>query len=245
MGNTEIYSKLSERKIGRTEIYDGAIAHLVVDKVLLPNGNTAKREVILHNGAVCVVPITDEGEIIMERQFRYPFDSVIWEIPAGKLDKNETSPLEGAMRELKEETGYTAANYKFIGLYYPSPAILSEKIYMYVATGLSAGERDLDEDEFLDVVKLPFDKVVDMIPLYPTTAYPPSTASNSSPSEGTFAAGLQPMKQARQIAVKTINTASIQNLLIVTSDRANLHRTHYNTFPFALQQSIGKFGQTP
>lgn len=163
MGNTEIYSKLSEKKIGRTEIYDGAIAHLVVDKVLLPNGNTAKREVILHNGAVCVVPITDEGEIIMERQFRYPFDSVIWEIPAGKLDKNENSPLEGAIRELKEETGYTAANYKFIGLYYPSPAILSEKIYMYVATGLSAGERNLDEDEFLDVVKLPFDKVVDMI----------------------------------------------------------------------------------
>ena len=163
MENTEIYNKLSERKINRKDIYDGVIAHLVVDKVLLPNGNTSTREVILHNGAVCVVPITDNGEIIMERQFRYPFDSVIWEIPAGKLDKDEKSPLEGAMRELREETGYVASNYKFIGLYYPSPAILSEKIYMYVATGLTAGERELDEDEFPDVVKVPFDKVVDMI----------------------------------------------------------------------------------
>ena len=163
MEKEEIYSKLAEKKLNRKEIYDGVIAHLVVDKVLLPNGNTSTREVILHNGAVCVVPITAEGEIIMERQFRYPFDEVIWEIPAGKLDKDERSPLEGAMRELKEETGYTAENYKFIGLYYPSPAILSEKIYMYVATGLKEGERDLDEDEFLDVVKVPFDKVVDMI----------------------------------------------------------------------------------
>ena len=163
MGNDEIYGKLSEKKIARKDIYEGVIAHLVVDKVLLPNGNTSTREVILHNGAVCVVPITDEGEIIMERQFRYPFDKVIWEIPAGKLDKNEKSPLEGAMRELKEETGYTAENYKFIGLFYPSPAILTEKIYMYIATGLKSGERHPDEDEFLDVVKLPFDKVVDMI----------------------------------------------------------------------------------
>jgi len=155
--------KLSETKLSRNDIYEGSIVHLVVDKVLLPNGTTSKREVILHNGAVCVVPITDDGEIIMERQFRYPFNSVIWEIPAGKLDKNETSPLEGAMRELREETGYTASNFKFIGIYYPSPAILSEKIYMYVATGLKEGERDLDEDEFLDVVKVPFEKVVDMI----------------------------------------------------------------------------------
>ena len=100
----------------------------------------------------------------MERQFRYPFDSVIWEIPAGKLDKDEKSPLEGAMRELREETGYVASNYKFIGLYYPSPAILSEKIYMYVATGLTAGERELDEDEFLDVEKyniIKIDKMID------------------------------------------------------------------------------------
>lgn len=163
MENNEIFDKLAEKKLSRTEIYEGQIVHLVKDKVLLPNGNTAGREVVLHNGAVCVVPITDKNEIIMERQFRYPFNQVIWEIPAGKLDKNELSPLEGAIRELREETGYTAANYKFLGMYYPSPAILSEKIYMYLAYDLTEGERDLDEDEFLDVVKLPIDKVVDMI----------------------------------------------------------------------------------
>ena len=154
---------LEEKKLSRQEIFTGHIVHLVKDTVSLPNGSEATREVILHNGAVCVVPITEDNEIIMERQFRYPFNDVIWEIPAGKLDSAEEDPLLAAKRELLEETGYTAKEFKFIGIYYPSPAILSEKIYMYVATGLTLGERDLDEDEFLDVVKLPFDEVVEMI----------------------------------------------------------------------------------
>ena len=84
-------------------------------------------------------------------------------ILATTTSTKDSGLLDAILPVFEEETGYTAANYKFIGLYYPSPAILSEKIYMYVATGLSAGERNLDEDEFLDVVKLPFDKVVDMI----------------------------------------------------------------------------------
>lgn len=155
--------ELSEKKISRQEIFTGHIVHLVKDTVELPNGEEATREVILHNGAVCVVPITDVGEIIMERQFRYPFNEVIWEIPAGKLDSANEDPLAAAKRELLEETGYTAKEFKYIGAYYPSPAILSEKIHMYVATGLTLGERHLDEDEFLDVVKVPFDEVVEMI----------------------------------------------------------------------------------
>ncbi len=155
--------KLSEKKLSREEIFTGNIVHLIKDTVELPNGKTSTREVILHNGAVCVVPITDDGEIVMERQFRYPFNDVIWEIPAGKLDKGETDPLLAAKRELLEETGYTAKEFKFIGEYYPSPAILGERIYMYVATGLSLGERSLDEDEFLDVIKIPFDEVIEMI----------------------------------------------------------------------------------
>lgn len=163
MSKNEIFSKLSERFIDRTEIFDGSILHVVKDNVILPNGASATREVVLHNGAVCVIPINERGEIIMERQFRYPFNEVIWEIPAGKIDKGETDPLAAARRELLEETGYTAAKMEFIGLYYPSPAILSEKIYMYVATGLTKGEQELDEDEFLDVQALPFDTVVQMI----------------------------------------------------------------------------------
>ncbi len=160
---SEENKRLSEKQLSREEIFTGHIVHLIKDTVELPNGKTSTREVILHNGAVCVVPITDENEIIMERQFRYPFNEVIWEIPAGKLDSAEEDPLTAAKRELLEETGYTAKELKFIGEYYPSPAILGEKIYMYVATGLTLGERDLDEDEFLDVVKIPFDEVVEMI----------------------------------------------------------------------------------
>lgn len=158
-----LYEKLKETKVGRTKIFDGVILHVVRDDITLPNGAASTREVILHNGAVCVVALTEKNEVIMERQFRYPFDEVMWEIPAGKLNDGETDPLEAIKRELREETGYTADNYRFIGTYYPSPAILGEKIYMYLATGLHEGERELDEDEFLEVMKLPLDTVVDMI----------------------------------------------------------------------------------
>ncbi len=158
-----LYDELREVQVGREEIFDGAIVHLVRDTVVIPNGSRATREVCLHHGAVCVVPLTDDGEIIMERQFRYPFDQVLWEIPAGKLDKDEYDHLEAAKRELREETGYTAKTFTCIGDYYPSPAILSENIRMYVARGLTKGEQDLDEDEFLDIVKVPFDEVVRMI----------------------------------------------------------------------------------
>lgn len=163
MNDKEIYERLKETQTEREDIYNGVIIHFVKDTVKLPNGSVSKREVALHNGAVCVVAITEKNEIIMERQYRYPFDEVIWEIPAGKLDKNETDPLQAAKRELKEETGYTAENYRFIGEYYGSPAILRERIYMYLATGLKEGEQKLDEDEFLDVVKLPLEEVVKMI----------------------------------------------------------------------------------
>ena len=163
MKNEELYEKLKETQTAREEIFKGHIVHLVHDSVTLPNGSPAKREVCLHNGAVCVVPVTDAGEIIMERQFRYPFDEVIWEIPAGKLDSKNEDVLEAAKRELREETGYSAEKFTFLGDLYPSPAILSEKIAMYLATGLCKGEQELDEDEFLDVVKVPFADVVEMI----------------------------------------------------------------------------------
>ena len=156
-------SELSERFIKREEIYKGAVLDVVKDTVELPDGKEAFREVCLHVGAVCVIPYLPDGRVIMERQYRYAHGRVFWEIPAGKLDKGETDELLAAARELREETGYTADNYTFIGYIYPSPAILSEKIAMYVATGLHKGEQELDENEFLDVVKVPFDEVVKMI----------------------------------------------------------------------------------
>ncbi len=161
--NAEETKRLSEKKLSREEIFDGRVLHIVRDTVELPNGKHSTREVALHNGAVCIVPVTSDGEIIMERQFRYPFNEVIWEIPAGKLDKGESDPLLAAKRELMEETGYTAEKFQFMGEFYSSPAILSEKIYMYAATELTLGERRLDEDEFLDIVKVPFDTVIEMI----------------------------------------------------------------------------------
>jgi ADP-ribose pyrophosphatase len=157
------YDELKEVQVGREEIFEGAIVHLVRDTVTIPNGAKATREVCLHHGAVCVVPLTDDGEIIMERQFRYPFDKVLWEIPAGKLDKDEFDHLEAAKRELREETGYTAEKFTCIGDIYPSPAILSESIRMYIAEGLKKGEQDLDEDEFLECERVSLDRMLEMI----------------------------------------------------------------------------------
>ena len=159
----KLYKKLAETQQDRQEIYDGVILHVVRDSVTLPNGNTSGREVVLHNGAVAIVALTENNELIMERQFRYPFNEVIWEIPAGKIDKGETDPLKAAERELREETGITAKKMTYLGDYYSSPAILSEKIRMYLATELTYGEKELDEDEFLEIERIPIQRVVDMI----------------------------------------------------------------------------------
>ena len=153
---------LEEKQIERQEIFNGRVLHVVCDKVALPNGHTSTREFVLHNGAVCVIPITDDGKVVLERQYRYAVGRVVTEIPAGKLDPGE-DPLECAKRELKEETGYTADEYIHIGEYYGSPAILCEHINMYLARGLHKGDIKLDEDEFLEVFEIPLDDLVDMV----------------------------------------------------------------------------------
>ena len=153
---------LEEKQISAEYKFKGKIINLRVDEALLPNGATATREVVEHNGGICVVPITENGEVLMVEQYRYPYGEVILEIPAGKRDGNE-EPLEGGKRELREETGAVAENYTFLGELYPTPGYCGEVIYMYLATGLSFGETDPDDDEFLNVKKIPLEKAVDMI----------------------------------------------------------------------------------
>ena len=156
----DIFENLREERVSSQEIFDGAIVHLYKDTVTLPNGNPATREVIRHIGAVAVVPVTDDGKVIVERQFRYPLDQVITEIPAGKLDSFTEDRLAAAKRELEEETGYTADTWTALGDFHPTAAYCDEKITLYLATGLHQGERHLDEDEFLNVMAVPMEELV-------------------------------------------------------------------------------------
>jgi ADP-ribose pyrophosphatase len=144
-------------------LYDGKIVHLYKDTVTLPNGQPALREVIRHVGAVCVVPLTDEGEVICVRQFRYPHAKVLLEIPAGKLDSKEEDHVKAALRELREETGARCKSLEYLGRYFASPAILDEKINLYLARGLEFGETDPDDDEFIDVVQIPLAEMVERV----------------------------------------------------------------------------------
>ena len=153
---------LEEKQLSFEYKFEGKIIKLRVDQALLPNGATATREVVEHNGGICVVPLTDKNEVLMVEQYRYPYSEVVLEIPAGKRDGDE-EPLEGGKRELKEETGATAQNYTFLGELYPTPGYCGEIIYMYLATGLSYGETDPDEDEFLNLKKIPLETAVEMI----------------------------------------------------------------------------------
>ena len=149
---------LTEKAINKEYIFKGRIINLRVDDALLPNGATAKREIVEHNGGISIVPLDDEGNVYLVEQFRYPYSEVVLEIPAGKRDGNE-EPLEGGKRELKEEIGATAQNYEFLGELYPTPGYCGEIIYMYLATGLTFGESCPDEDEFLNVKKLPLKRL--------------------------------------------------------------------------------------
>lgn len=156
-------SKLEEKQKLSELIFDGTVLHLYRDEIYLPDGREAYREYCRHIGAVCIVPITDGGEVVCVRQYRYPFADVMLEIPAGKLDSKTEDPTSAALRELREETGATCKKLTYMGKYYSSPAILDECIHMYMAEGLDFGETDFDDDEFIETVKIPLDKLVDMI----------------------------------------------------------------------------------
>lgn len=157
------FENLVEKQVASREVYSGVIMNVYVDDIELPDGKPAKREYITHWGAVCVVAITDDNKVIMERQYRYPVKRAIREIPAGKLDGPDEDPLVAAKRELMEETGITADNWVNLGRLLSAPAYSEEDITMFLATGLHFGESHLDEGEFLDVYQEPLDKLVEDI----------------------------------------------------------------------------------
>ena len=151
---------LIERQLDSTLIFDGRILHVYDDTVSLPNGHTASRELIRHVGAVCVLPLTDDGNVIVERQYRYPVGRVLTEIPAGKLDSKQEDHESAARRELREETGCIADELVDLGVFYPAPAYSDEAIRMFLARGLHMGAQDLDPDEFLNVEYVPLEDLV-------------------------------------------------------------------------------------
>ena len=159
----ERFEHLEETELSSEVKYDGALLHIRRDTVRLPNGKTATREYNIHYGAVCIIPLLENGDVLLERQYRYPLREVITEIPAGKLDAPDEDPLEAAKRELREETGATAAEWHALGLFCPTGAYSTERIYMYLARGLTFGARELDEDEFLNVFRMTLDELVDKV----------------------------------------------------------------------------------
>lgn len=142
---------LVERKLDGAEVYSGKFFQVQKDNIALPDGSTATREYIRHPGAVMVVPLLDDGRLLMERQYRYPMGRVMLEFPAGKLDFGE-DPLACGQRELLEETGYSAAEWAYAGVLHNAIAYSDEGIHIFFARGLTRGERKLDAGEFLDVV---------------------------------------------------------------------------------------------
>ena len=154
--------RLYEKKLARKDIYDGAIINVHVDDVLLENGKAAKREVVDHNGGVCVAVLTDSDELILVRQFRYPYGKVLLELPAGKLEIGE-DPFEAAVREQLEETGTTGTGYIYLGELYPSPGYCGEVIHIWACRASSSGAQRLDADEFLETELIHISKAVEMV----------------------------------------------------------------------------------
>lgn len=159
----QTFENLTEEQIDSELIFDGRLLHVYKDSVKLPNGHESTREYISHLGAVAIVAITDDGKMIIEKQFRYPLHKAIIEIPAGKIDSITEDRLDAAKRELLEETGITADEWITLGEYHPAAAYSSELITIYIAKGLHEGDQKLDEDEFLNIEKMTVAELVDLV----------------------------------------------------------------------------------
>ncbi|ENQ3104421.1 ADP-ribose pyrophosphatase [Bacillus sp. 491mf] len=157
-------SNLEERTIATEPIFDGRVIKVRVDEVVLPNGETSKREIVKHPGAVAIIAITDDKKIVLVEQYRKAMEKALVEIPAGKLEQGE-KPEVTAIRELEEETGYICDNMELITSFYTSPGFADEIVYVYEATGLKKKEdkADLDEDEFVELMEVSLEEALQLI----------------------------------------------------------------------------------
>ena len=151
-----------EKQVETKTVYRGKIVDVRRDVAELQNGNRAEREVVVHPGGVGIVAVTSDNKLLMVRQYRYPMEEEVLEIPAGKLDGGE-DPFICAVRELSEETGFTAGRYVDLGAIYPSPGFCRETLYLYLALDLTPGEMHLDENELLSVEQVDIDELVDRV----------------------------------------------------------------------------------
>lgn len=159
MGREEEYlMDLTERTLSSETVYQGKIVTLLVDQAELPNGMQAKREVVLHPGGVAILPLDRDGNVTLVQQYRYPFHQLLLELPAGKLDEGEDHRVAAA-RELSEETGLEAGELTYLGCILASPGFCTEKLHMYLARDLSRAQSHPDDDEFLNVVTMPFEEL--------------------------------------------------------------------------------------
>lgn len=154
---------LQERGLTQESVFRGEIFKVRVDAVALPDGSVTQREIVEHPGAIAVLPLTADGKVVLVRQFRYAIGGVTLEIPAGKLDRPGEPPLAAAQRELAEETGYRAESWRYLGLLHPTPGFATEKLHLFLATGLVSGPPSLEADEFIDVVELPVAEAVEAV----------------------------------------------------------------------------------
>lgn len=153
---------LNEKTLNSETKFKGRIIEVVLDDIELPNSAKSKREVVKHNGGVCVLVLDDDNNVFFVKQFRYPYKEVVLEVPAGKLELGE-DPFEAVKREQREETGTIGKNYVYLGDLYPTPGYCGEIIRIWACRVESFCDTDLDEDEFVEVVKIPFGKALDMV----------------------------------------------------------------------------------
>lgn len=154
--------ELTEKRLSTEQIFDGRILHIRRDLVELPDGTQSVREVVDHPGGVCILALDEENQALLVSQFRYTYERVVRELPAGKLEYGE-DPDAAAIRELKEETGAAPGEFRSLGELYPSPGYCGEIIRMYLARDLSFGEAHLDADEFLNLERIPFSQLVEQV----------------------------------------------------------------------------------